>query len=106
MENIKQTLLKGLLAVWCVGSLGTPILASSYVSWLGKHYGNIETSGSTKLPILIDSNTGVEIKPDTKFKNDVLDSKNFSINVVLGPFAIIYSIYYMGASTYYLVAGK
>lgn len=48
MENIKQTLLKGLLAVWCVGSLGTPILASSYVSWLGKQYGNIETSGKEK----------------------------------------------------------
>ncbi len=106
MENIKQTLKTGLLAVWCASSLGTPILASSYVSWLGDRFGNLESAGSTKIPELIDGNTGNVIIPDTKFKNNVLDSKNFSLAVLMGPFAILYSGYYAGVSTYNLLAGK
>ncbi len=106
MENVKQTLKAGLLAVWCASSLGTPILASGYVSWLGKSYGNVKTAGSTKLPELVDVNTGLVISPDTKFKSNVLDSKNFPLAVVLGPFAILSSGYYAGVSTYNLLAGK
>lgn len=106
MENVKQTLKAGLLAVWCASSLGTPILASGYVSWLGKSYGNVKTAGSTKLPELVDVNTGLVISPDTKFKTNVLDSKNFSLTVVMGPFAILYSGYYVGISTYNLIVGK
>ncbi len=106
MENVKQTLKAGLLAVWCASSLGTPILASGYVAWLGDRFGNLETAGSTKLPELVDGNTGLVIIPDTKFKTNVLDSKNFSLAVVMGPFAILYSGYYAGISTYNLIAGK
>ncbi len=106
METVKQTLKTGLLAVWCASSLGTPILASGYVSWLGNRYGNLETAGSTKLPQLVDANTGQAIIPDTKFKTNVLDSKNFPLMVIMGPFAILSSGYYVGISTYNLIAGK
>ncbi len=95
-----------LFTIWCASSLGTPLLAGSYVGWLGNKFHQIQTAGTTKKPELVDMKTSQVIIPSTEFETNVLESKNYHLMVGLGPLSILHSVYYAGLSTYNLIAGK
>ncbi len=106
MENIKQIIFLSLMIIWCLSSLGIPLLAGSYVSWLGITFRGIQTAGSTKNPRLIDLKTGKTINANTEFESNVLESKNYHYMMGMGPFGILHGILFAGVSTYNLIAGK
>ncbi len=106
MDNFKQFVILSLMIIWCLCSLGIPILAGNYVSWLGTTFRGIKTGGTTKNPHLINGKTGRVIDAKTEFEFNVLDSKNYHYMMGLGPFGFFHSFYYMGISTYNLLVGK
>ncbi len=103
MENIVMSLGAGIMVIWFASSLGTPLIVSCYVRWLGSEFGHIEIRG---LNTLIDTNTGNKISVNTSFQNNLIDVGTFPITMVYGPFSILHSLYYASSATYNLLAKK